>query len=90
MTNIFTVESIQACPSHKAREMITKRHSVACVVENNTSSCLAGWVSPGSANVCRQCHCLISQIMNEKEADVMIMCSAGGYLSHCAKKCLVA
>lgn len=62
--------SIQVCPSHKASEMTTKRHSAACVVENNTSSCLAGWVSPGSVNVHRQCPCLISQIMNEKEADV--------------------
>lgn len=53
---------------------MAQRHSAACCVVENKRSCLAGPVISGSASVHRQCPCLISQIMNEKEADVMIMC----------------
>lgn len=51
-----------------------------CVVEKPWS-CLAGWVFSRFTCVHRECPCLISQIMNERVADVTIMCSAGRHLS---------
>lgn len=69
---------IQACASTKPQKWPAQARDILRFVLWKTAVILG---RPGDLlvrkSVCGECPCLISQIMNEKVDDVVIMCSAG-------------